>query len=135
VDEYLDLHAQRVYASELRPGPPAARLLANKIRNGAIVDGMSVSEICERGWSGLTHRPVLYAGIEELERINWVRILRQRPGPRGGRPSELLLINPAIKSGGDGSREDPENPPEGGFPGFSGPSDERFSRKKPGGEG
>jgi len=123
VDEYLDLHARRVYATELRPGPTAARLLAAKIKDGGIADGMSIWEISERGWSGLTHRSTVYGGLEELERVNWVRIHRQQPGPRGGRPSESLRINPAVRYRG-----------EGGFQGFQGSSGDRFSEKQSGGE-
>jgi hypothetical protein len=81
---------------------------------------MSIWEISERGWSGLTHRSTVYAGLEELERVNWVRIHCQQPGPRGGRPSESLRINPAVRYRGEG--------------GFQGPSGDRFSEKQSGGE-
>ena len=43
--EYLEKHAQKIYAAEIRRGTPAAHRLAGQIKGKNILDGMAVREV------------------------------------------------------------------------------------------
>ncbi len=75
------------------------KALTEKIKAGALSDGMTVREIKERDWSGLTQRGAVHEAIEVLEGLGWVRLHTVEPGG-GGRPSEVLYLNPEFTGGG-----------------------------------
>jgi hypothetical protein len=95
--EFLEAHARKVYAEELAGDVGTAHLLAAKIKEGAIVDGMDVRSIIRREWAGLRGSGKVHAGVEELARLGWLRIGETEPGDRGGRPSTFLRLRPDLK--------------------------------------
>ena len=95
--EFLEAHARKVYAEELAGNVGTAHLLAAKIKEGAIVDGMDVRSIIRREWAGLRGSGKVHAGVEELARLGWLRIGETEPGDRGGRPSTFLRLRPDLK--------------------------------------
>ena len=92
--DFLELHARKLYHPELRGDASAAHALAEKIRAGAVVDGMSIKEITERDWSGLTRTGLVHAGIDLLEASGWVR---RETEPTGGRNRVNVRINPLLR--------------------------------------
>jgi hypothetical protein len=94
--DFLEAHAQKIYAEELRPGMIAAHLLAEKIRSRKVADGQSVRSIYEHHWSGLRTAHEVNAALDFLSGLNWVRV---SPESTGGRPSEIIRIHPALQSG------------------------------------
>ena len=95
--EFLEAHARKVYASELGGDRTSAHALAEKIRAGAVVDGMGVRDIAQREWSGLRSSGKVFAAAEALERLGWVRLMESVPGKTGGRPSAFLSLNPHLR--------------------------------------
>jgi hypothetical protein len=91
--EYLELHARKVYATELNPGLAPAFALSKKILSGAVTDGTNVRDIYRKGWSDLSISKDVYAAAEVLERLGWVRIDRE---VTGGRPTETLSLHPEL---------------------------------------
>lgn len=95
--EYLELHARKLYAAESKQDLAAAQTLAARIASGDVSDGMTVRAIAERDWSGLTTRGAVYAAIERLEALGWLRLQTIEAGPRGGRPSDVVRLHPSFR--------------------------------------
>lgn len=92
---FLEQHARKLYAPELRTDRVAAHALAEKIRRGAVVSGMTIREIYNCGWSRLkTHERVL-EGMEVLADHGWARIVRN--DKTGGRPKMTVVVNPEAR--------------------------------------
>ncbi len=95
--EFLEQHARKLYAPELRNGRVAAHALAEKIRRGAVVSGMTIREIYNCGWSRLkTHESVL-EGMAVLADHGWARVENLRTGKSGGRPKTIIVVNPEAR--------------------------------------
>ena len=94
--EWLELHARKVYGSELNGGALAAHALARKITQGAEVDGQTVRELGRKQWAGLNDERLELA-LNVLERLGWVRIEEIGTGERGGRPSEVVRLHPDLR--------------------------------------
>ena len=93
--DYLEAHARKIYAAELRPDTTAAHALASKIEAGAIEDGGTMRDIYRPQWAGLSTPETVCSGLQLLEKHNWVRLVRERQEGRG-RPSELILLHPDL---------------------------------------
>jgi len=95
--EYLEPHAKRVYEPIVSPGRQAAARLAKKIASGQLTSPFTEREVLRKGWTGLTKRQDVRAGLDQLEGLHWLR----REGLRnsdGGRPTTLYHVNPAAQS-------------------------------------
>jgi hypothetical protein len=92
--DFLEAHARKVYAPELDAELSAAHALAVKIRKGAVRDGDSIRVIYRHGWSRLKKPDQVREAAEVLEEHGWVKVEIARPEKEGGRPSEVLRINP-----------------------------------------
>jgi putative DNA primase/helicase len=89
--EYLESHAQRVYASTVHSDVVAARALAKKITDGSLTDGFQVRDVYRAGWSGLTTRDEAQAAIDLLIDLEW---LAAAEIPTAGRKRIEHRINP-----------------------------------------
>ena len=94
--EFLEAHARKLYGAELRPGVPAARRIADRIKKGDIRDGMTVNEIARCQWSGLGKTQTVNAGLEVLEASGWVKCAYTEPSQTGGRPAHLVRLHPDL---------------------------------------
>ena len=91
--DFLESHARKVYAPELRSGVAAAHRLAEKIRAGAITDRTSVRDVYRREWSGLRTSAAVYAGLDLLAEHGWLRLEAETTG---GADRTLIRLNPGI---------------------------------------
>ncbi len=91
---YLEAHARKIYAPELNPDVAAGHRLADKIKSGAITDGMTIRDIYRPQWSGLTNTDTVSAGLTLLAHHNWIRVIEQ---DTGGRPSDIIEIHPSLR--------------------------------------
>ena len=98
--EFLECHARKVYAEELRPEISAGYLLADKIRKGRVKDGDLVRDILRRGWAGLNPSRKLEDALETLEAGHWLRIVESESRPRGGRHERVIRLNPKFNDKG-----------------------------------
>ncbi len=96
---FLEGHAKRIYAGLIRPDIHAAHLLAKKIEQGKVLDGMTVREVYRKGWSQLTEQKIVLAGLEALAELNWLRLSEVSPTGQGA-PSEIIRLHPNLVSGG-----------------------------------
>ena len=97
--DYLESHARRIYAPALSPDIEAAGDLAEHIRRGDLGSEFALREAQQKGWSGLTEREAIKAGLDLLVEIDW---LREKTESTGGRPRTRYTVNPKINGGEHG---------------------------------
>jgi hypothetical protein len=134
---YLESHARRIFAPAALSGACGARMLANKILDGAVVDGFSLRSVYMHNWSGLGTRDAAAEAVDVLIDAEWLR--EEKEQHTGGAPKTSYRINPAIFSKlpgrtGDGdpvtnipatsmnqqNQQNLQKPPFEGFVGFAG---------------
>lgn len=91
--DYLETHAQRAYSAGFNMGTTAAKLISNRLKNGDLTNLFTLRDIHQKGWSGLTDREQIQAGLEKLCDADW---LRDNMVATGGRPKTVYTINPRI---------------------------------------
>lgn len=93
--EHLAFHARAIYLGRQdRHNAEPIKALLEKIRQNKIIDGMSISEILRKDWSGLKDEAAIRSALEILEEHGWLRLTDAAPGRKGGRPTQRLAINP-----------------------------------------
>jgi hypothetical protein len=95
---YFESHARRVYVAGMAGETAAAKTILHHIRKDDLKDGFNLREILRRGWSNLSSKEAVQAGLDLLCDLNWVAPKLQGPGPTGGRSSITYLINPAART-------------------------------------
>jgi putative DNA primase/helicase len=95
--EFLEAHAQKVYAGVLHKDLQAAHALAEKIRSGAVVDGQTVRDLYRNGWALLRTPDDVQGGLTLLEHLGWLRIDEEAPGLKGGRAKEIIHLHPDFR--------------------------------------
>lgn len=92
--EFLEAHAARIYGAVIKPGPAAARALADRILNGQIPSPFHPRDFYRRGWRGLSSAEAMHAAIDVLVELHW---LRPQTRKTSGRATQDYVINPKIK--------------------------------------
>ena len=93
--QYLESHAGRIYGGALMPGMEAAREIVKHIRRRAIQDGCKPKDIYRNHWARLATADEVKAGLEVLTEYDWLTV--SRSDTTGGRPTEIIRLNPLIK--------------------------------------
>lgn len=91
--EYLEAHAEKVYAAHWNRDLHAAHALAHKLERGAITDRQTVRSIYRPQWSRLHSRELVEAGLEVLEEHGWVRLVNVATE---GRSRDVVRIHPDL---------------------------------------
>ena len=95
--DYLETHANRVYASQTRPEHHAAIALSKRLAKGwKREDGVfTVRDVYRNNWSNLDSPDEARGALQVLEEYGWVR--RETNAQATGRPSETYYRNPKIR--------------------------------------
>jgi hypothetical protein len=97
--DYLEQHARKIYAAEVCPGMEAGWLLAQKVEEGEVKDGDTVSLISNRHhWVGLDTPAAVKNAVRILEAAGWVRVVKV---PTNSKPTEILRVHPDFRGEGD----------------------------------
>lgn len=91
--EFLEAHARRVYGAATIRGLDSAHALATKIREGRLPAKFKPKDVYLKGWSRLD-KDATYAAIEVLADSDWLRV---HSVPTGGRPSQVVTLNPNLE--------------------------------------
>ncbi len=94
--DFLEAHARKVYHDELDDGAGAARLLAEKIGQGRVLDGMTVRDVYRHHWTGLATPAAVDRALATLTERGWLRV---EPRSTGGRPEEVIRLHPDLRGG------------------------------------
>lgn len=114
----LEQHARRIYAAATNGDAAGARVLADKLRSGALKDGFRARDVYRHQWSGLAGKDETDAALAMLIDLGWLREERLAPGNGGGRPVEVFRVNPALRgsvSNGSALTSRSTSPRQGGF--------------------
>jgi hypothetical protein len=94
--EYLEPHAERLYAAVTSATLLRAGRLLVKLRQGMVADGGTVRELYRPQWTGLKTEEEVSDALAMLEAYGWVRVQRQDSGERGGQPARRVWLNPDL---------------------------------------
>lgn len=86
---YLETHARRAYGSVTAAEADTARAILARIQSGHLQGEFTSREVWRPGWSRLTDRPAVQAGLDMLVDYDW---LIARRIETGGRPSILYRV-------------------------------------------
>ncbi len=92
--EYLESHAVRIYDAAISFDMAAARELLKHILAGEIKDGEAPREIYRHHWAKLATAEDVKLALEILQDYDWLTVNKT---VTGGRPSEVILLNPKVK--------------------------------------
>lgn len=104
--DYLEAHARRCYGLLTDDGLRAAQALADKVRQGKLIDGFTARDVRRNQWRNLTSDEAVQAALDWLEDEGWLRADEVGgAGPGTGRRTWRYFINPktakAAKPKGD----------------------------------
>ena len=91
--DYLESHVRRIYAPALLSDLSAAIQVGERIKRGDLGTEFSIRDVQRKGWSGLTERDTIAAGIEILEEMDWLKEVRT---PTEGRTRTRYRVNPKL---------------------------------------
>jgi putative DNA primase/helicase len=86
---YLETHARRAYGSVTSAEADTARAILARIQSGHLQGEFSARDVWRPGWSRLTDRGAVQAGLEMLADYDW---LTARRVETGGRPTILYSV-------------------------------------------
>jgi len=90
---YLETHAKRAYGAGPEAETAAAKAILTHIRKGNLADGFTAREVHQRGWSNLSDRGQVQAGLDLLCDLDWIVAVETGNQARG-RPTTHHRINP-----------------------------------------
>lgn len=93
--DYLESHAERLYACAEDPAMGSARELLRRIRTGKIQTGCAPRDIYRNGWSRLAQPEDVQAAINLLADFGWVRRHRTKTA---GREAEIIELHPTLRN-------------------------------------
>ena len=101
--EYLEAHARRCYGLLTDDGLRAAQALADKLRQGKLIDVFTARDVRRNQWRSLTTDEAVQAALDWLEDEDWLRSEEVGgTGPGTGRRTYRYFINPKVaKPGSD----------------------------------
>lgn len=91
--DYLESHANRVYAEVSRPQIAGAEALLARLRRGQIPAEFSLRDVYLKGWSQLCEPEAVRRAAEVLVEFGWIAPITR---PTKGRPSKSFLVHPAL---------------------------------------
>jgi len=94
--DFLEAHAHRVYSCAISPELRAAHELARHLRAGNLPSPFTTRAVYLKGWAGLDTPDRVRAALELLEEAAWVCQLPAERAAKGGRPSEIWMVNPKV---------------------------------------
>jgi hypothetical protein len=95
---YLESHAQRVFSCVDSPECRAARELGRHIERGDLLETFSTRSVYLKGWSGLDAPEKVRGALAVLDDAGWVRRSQLLQAQIVGRPSEVWVVNPKLRT-------------------------------------
>jgi len=92
--DYLENHARRAYGSVTAASADTAKAILGKLRSGHLRAPFGSRDVWRPGWSRLTDREAVDAGLRMLVEYDW---LGQQRVETPGRPATVYYPNPKIK--------------------------------------
>jgi putative DNA primase/helicase len=94
--DFLENHAYRIYSGVTEHALFSARLLAERLPQGALPNPFTLGNVQRKHWSGLSTVEDVREAVDLLEESYWIRAEKVHPGEKGGRPSVQYWIHPRV---------------------------------------
>jgi putative DNA primase/helicase len=94
--DFLEAHARRVYSCAITPELHSAHELARHLQSGDLASPFRTRAVYLKGWTSLDTPERVRAALDLLEESGWVRPMPNEQSAKGGRPSELWVVNPKV---------------------------------------
>lgn len=94
--EYLESHANRIYATAIDRSASGARTIVRHLRNGGLESRFTARKVHRKEWSGLTDIADVTDALELLEERGFVRSIEVPTTAGGGRPTITYTVNPKV---------------------------------------
>lgn len=95
--EFIYPHLNFIYSSESIPEQAEdikmALFILDKIRMKKITDGMTISSIMKKDWSGFKDRSVIESGFDVLQNHGWLEMVGS-DFSAGGCPTQKIMLHP-----------------------------------------
>ena len=98
--EYLRSHAERIYGLAIAGNMPAAKNILKKLLAGKLKLSFKKREILRAHWAGLTESEEVDAALNILIDYGYLACETTTPGPSGGRPTTIYILNPKAQKKG-----------------------------------
>ena len=95
--EYLERHADRIYAAATMPETGAALALLRRIRQGDAGEEFTTRDVARKGWGQLKNAEEVRKACQLLADYQWLRRDVRKAGTKGGRASEVWMVNPSAR--------------------------------------
>ena len=92
----LETHARRAYGAGPEAETAAAKAILSHVRKGDLTDGFSAREVHQHGWSNLTDRGQVQAGLDLLCDLDWI-VAVDKKHTGAGRPTAHYQVNPRAR--------------------------------------
>jgi hypothetical protein len=79
-----------------KPRLPQQRRFSRIFKKGDLTDGFSGRDVHQHGWSNLSARDQVQAGLNLLRDLDWIAAVEKR-GHAGGRPTIHYHVNPRAR--------------------------------------
>jgi hypothetical protein len=96
VEDYLVPTWRRVLAAFGKTQTESASMRIARAILAERMNGIRVSDVLKRDWSGMKDRAAIEAAFDDLVARDWLALPERNTGPRGGRPSETYRVNPRV---------------------------------------
>lgn len=93
--DFLESHARRIYQAATDGDIETAINLSGRIKT-TLPTPFTFRQVAQKGWAGLSDVESVRKAVGYLEDRGWVRVVEVEPGPKGGRPSEEVHVNPRV---------------------------------------
>jgi hypothetical protein len=94
--DLLEAHAMRIYQAAREGHIDGAAGLAERIKK-SLDNPFTYRQVAQKGWSGLQSVEEVRQAVGVLEDRGWVKVVDVPTTSRGGRPTEQVWINPAVR--------------------------------------
>ncbi len=94
--DFLESHAHRVYSCAITPELRAAHELARRLKAGNLPSPFTTRAVYLKGWAGLDIPDRVRVALELLAEAAWVCQVPAERFAKGGRPSEIWMVNPKV---------------------------------------
>ena len=94
---WLESHARRIYSCIKSPFRVSMESLAKHLCDGDLEDGFTVRDVRLNNWKHLGENAEIEDAVTGFEELDWLRQRAPKSNPKGGRPTKVWDINPALK--------------------------------------
>jgi hypothetical protein len=97
--EFLETHAQRIYAAGAVCAVDGAKAILRNLRSGNLESPFTARDVAHKGWTPMgENADRVREACDLLEDYGWLRRIEVTATPKGGRPTTRYHVNPKVRA-------------------------------------